>query len=104
MANSDKRRQLRIKATGPITIVRASGEQVEGQAIDVSLLGCRLSSATLLELEEQIVTTLRFPSGRSHEVSGTIKSIQPPSPYQYGVAFSPETVEQIIKDFFQEEG
>ena len=103
MANGEKRRRPRLRVSGPVTIVRASGERVEGQAIDVSLLGCRFSATTPLNVGEQIFATLRFPSGAVHAVEGIIKSVAPGvSSNEYGVVFSSETVERLIKDSFKQ--
>ena len=102
MEESDKRRQRRMSSAGAITIVTASGREVPGEAIDVSLLGCRISSTVLLEVGETITTTLRFPSGRTQAVEGMIKSISHGLPYQYGVVFGEQTVERLIKDSFKQ--
>lgn len=98
MPDGDKRRQRRLNVAGPVTISTASGQQVAGEAINVSLLGCRLSSPTLLTVGEPIALTLRFPSGKSHVVEGTITTVTQHPPYQYGVAFTSETVERLLRE------
>jgi hypothetical protein len=89
MVEYDKRRQRRLKVIGPIVIVTSSGRQIEAQAINVSLLGCRFTSLTRLDVGEQLSTTLCFPAGGSHRVEGTIRSVRGSSPYQRWAGLQP---------------
>ena len=97
MPEGDKRRRPRAPATGTIAVVTASGQRIRGQAMDVSLMGCRFSAEELLQVGEPITTSLQFPSGKVHEVAGTIKFVAGVAPFQYGVEFTQETTERIIK-------
>lgn len=97
MPEGDKRRRPRTPVSGPLLVVTASGARIHGQAIDVSLLGFGFSAEELLPVGERVSTSLRFPSGKVYEVSGDIKFVMGGSPYQYGVAFTQETTEQVIK-------
>ncbi len=96
--DGDKRRQQRFKVTGPITVVTASGRHVEGQLVNVGLLGWRFSSPIQLLIGEQLSAVIRFPSGRGHQVEGTIKAVGDGPPYFYSVSFDPQTIERLIKN------
>ncbi len=101
MPEGDKRRRPRTPLTGAITVVTGSGQHLRGQAMDVSLMGCRFSAEELLQAGERITTNLQFPSGKVHEVEGTIRFVTGGSPFQYGVEFTGQTTERIIKDLIK---
>ncbi len=69
--------------------------------MDISLLGYRFISTALLEAGERVTTTLLLPSGKKRSAEGTIKSTSQNPPYEYGVVFTLETVEQLIKEGVQ---
>jgi hypothetical protein len=48
----------------------------------------------------KISAMLRFPNGKTHQAEGAIKHATDKPPYEYGVAFTEETMERIIKESF----
>lgn len=97
----EKRRQRRFPADGPVTVTLASGEPVDGGMVDIGLLGFRFRTTELLEIGERLSATIRFPSGSAHAVEGTVTSVRQHETFEYGVAFTPQTVERLIKDLFK---
>ena len=75
-------------------------ERIEGEVVDVSLVGFRFYSNALLDIGEQVSTTVRFPSGKTETVEGVIRHATESLPYCYGVAFTEETTGRLIKDSF----
>ena len=98
---SDQRKRPRTSIRGAILVTLGSGQQIHGQAIDVSLLGFRFSAEELLAMDETVTTSIVFPSGRLQIVQGTVRSISSSGPYQYGVVFAQETTERIIREFIR---
>ena len=98
---SDQRKRPRTPISGPIMITVRPGKQIHGQAMDVSLLGFRFNSEEVLAVGDLVMTNLVFPSGRTQVVEGTVKSIASSAPYQYGVVFTEETTERIIREFIK---
>ncbi len=94
---NEQRRGIRLPLSGPITIVMSSGRRLQGQAMDVSLLGCRFRAEAPLQVGDRITTVLLFASGKNQVVEGTIKFVTSGPPYQHSVVFTQETTEQIIK-------
>ena len=97
----ERRRQRRVLLGGSVTVTTASGQAVEASVVDVSLLGWRFTTDACLSVGQSVSAHLQFPTGRSHQVEGTIRSISEGPPYQYGVGFSSETVERLIKEAFK---
>lgn len=93
----ERRQHLRVYWASPVSIVTASGQRVEGKTIDVSLGGFRFTSDTQLKAGEQMTTILRLLNGTHYPVEGTIRFIRDKGPYQYGVAFSLSTIEQLVE-------
>ena len=101
MSESEKRRRPRTPLSGGLDIMTGSGQRVQAQAVDFSLLGFRFSAEELLTVGEAVSTTIKFPSGKTHTVEGVIRFITAGAPYQYGVAFSQGTTERVIKDLIK---
>ena len=98
---ADQRKRPRTPISGPIIVTVKPEKQIRGQAMDVSLLGFRFNSDETLAVGDLVMTHLVFPSGRSQKVEGTIKSIASSVPYHYGVVFTEETTERIIREFIK---
>ena len=98
---SDQRKRPRMPIRGAILVTLGSGQQIHGQAMDVSLLGFRFSAEELLVIGGTVTASIVFPSGRAQMVQGTIQSISSGTPYQYGVIFAQETTERIIREFIR---
>lgn len=101
MGASERRRRPRFSVTGPI-VVKAGPEEeeIQGELVDVSLLGFRFRSTELLQVGDTVIATVRFPSGKTHRAEGLVKHASDTPPFDYGVAFTEETMERIIKESF----
>lgn len=98
---ADRRKRQRLTVRGPIVVTRESGEIVDGELQDVSLLGFRFASKVLLRLGEKVSAQVRFPSGKTYATDGVIRHATDVPPYQYGVAFTEPTIERIIKESYR---
>ena len=98
---ADQRKRPRLPISGSIFVTVGSGKQIRAQAMDVSLLGFRFSSEQTLAVGDSITAAIVFPSGRTQAVAGTVKSISSSMPYEYGVVFTEETTERIIREFIK---
>ena len=99
--DNNQRKRPRTAISGSLLLAVQSERQVRGQAIDVSLLGFRFSSEEAIAVGETVTTNLVFPSGRAQVVEGTVKTVSSSMPYHYGVIFSQQTTERIIREFIK---
>jgi hypothetical protein len=58
-----------------------------GELIDINCRGLLVSSNARLKISDKIVLNLRFKSGRSFKIIGSIVHKSALSPFQYGVKF-----------------
>lgn len=100
MSTPERRRRARFSVTGPIVILTQPDEEIQGELVDVSLLGFRFRSTELLQVGDAVAATVRFPSGKTHRAEGVVKHASETPPFDYGVAFTEETMERIIKESF----
>ena len=100
MVGSDRRKQPRFSIAGPLIVKTGVGERIDGEAVDVSLVGFRFYSNDLLNIGEKVSTIVKLPGGTTTPVEGVIRHVTETLPYCYGVAFTEETVGRLIKESF----
>ncbi len=100
----ERRKQPRFAITGPIVLMTDTGDEVTGVAADASVLGFRFHSNALLDLGEKVTVTLRSQDGQTHPTEGIVRHATETAPYCYGVAFTDETVQRLIRTAFGDSG
>ncbi len=100
MAADERRKHPRFAVVGPIVVTTGSGEEIRGETIDLSVLGFRFYSNELLEVGESVSATVRLPNGNIYAAEGIIRYVAEAGPYCYGVMFTEQTMQRLIKDSF----
>lgn len=99
-AREERRRTPRFSVTGPVMILTGAAEPIESELIDVGVLGFRFRTQELLQVGDAVSATVTFPNGKAHQAAGVVKHASETPPFIYGVAFTEEAMERIIRESF----
>ena len=96
----NRRRHLRIYRKTSIVVRRATGAEVKAVAVDVSLGGCRFTSAEGFAVGDSISARLPFADNIVYGVEGEIVNVSSAGDVtRYHVKFSERTTRMLEESF-----